>query len=224
MGASTLLVASMATPAQAFMVDLGTGTSLEGWQISNDGGASYISPTARLDSNALWPDPFGTPGVWQGMFEFFVPDDVENVSLSIFDIGVDDRVVLSLNGTVIPGANAVIFGSVGSGVHDFGDGRGPVDFEFTGSSNWLKGDPLVTSENFIYGGVNQLIAYVNNTNTGDPAALPVDEVELTAFFMQAEVNGDPKAPTSVPEPSSFISLLGLSVMAGLCKLGKSVLS
>ncbi len=221
-GTLALLVTSVATPVQAFTVDLGTGTNLEGWQISNDGGASYLSPTARPGSDALWPDPFGVPGVWQGMFEFFVPDDVENASLSIFDIGVDDRVVLTLNGIPIPGANDVIFGNIGSGVHDFGDGRGPVPFEFTGSENWLQAnpDPLVTSANFIYGGVNQLIAYVNNTNTGDPTALPVDEVEITAFFMKAEVNAEPKRP--VPEPGSLISLLGLGVMAGIGKLGQGM--
>lgn len=215
-GIVTSLLAIATLPASAFEYDFSTSTNLSAWQVSVDNGTSFSPSQVNPDSpDLLWPKPFGEPGVWLGMFEFFLPEDAQDVSLSFFDIAADDRVVFSLNGDLIAGSDHVIFGSTGMGIHDFGDGNGAVPFNFS-NSNWESEnpEPLVVTTGFILGEMNRLIAHMNNTGTGDPSAPATDQGNLTAMYTNGKVSYTTKqaAETKVPEPGLALSL-GLFCLA-----------
>jgi hypothetical protein len=202
-------------------IDFSTNVDAAAWQVSSDGGLSYIPNTSV---NSVSPGILGTPGVWQGLFEFFLPADIASAEMSIFNLVVDDRIVMSLNGNIIPGADAVIFGNGGVGIHDFGDGAGSVAYDFVGSPRWKQPDPyqVVVSSGFIFGGTNQLIAYVNNTGTGNPTAQPTNAGLSTAFGISGSITTSKvEKKLSIPEFSSAMSLLGLGIFGLLMSIIKS---
>jgi hypothetical protein len=208
-GVVTSLLAIATLPASAFEYDFGTRTNLSAWQVSVDNGASFSPSQVYQNSpHELWPKPFGEPGVWLGMFEFFLPENAEDINLSFFGIGANDRVVFSLNDDLIAGSDHVIFGSTGMGIHDFGDGNGAVPFNFA-STNWQSEDPdpLVVTEGFILGGMNRLIAHMNNTGVSNPAAPATNTGLETAMYVDGKVTYSVTPDeTKVPEPGLALSL------------------
>lgn len=205
-GLAVSLMMTSATPATAFEYDFGTRTNRDAWQISVNNGESF-SP---------WPEQLGTPGVWLGLFEFFLPEEAQDVNLSFFNIGANDRVVFSLNGNLIPESAHVIFGGTGMGIHDFGDGNGAVPFNFA-NTNWQSANPspLTLTDGFVLGGINRLIAHMNNTGTGDPSAPATDRGLSTAMYAEGKITYSVSSEdTKVPEPSMVLSfgLLGLALI------------
>jgi|GEM_PF-2099965 len=173
-------------PASAVTFNFGTSTNAGNWQVSADGGQSY-RPNEATNTDLVTPGILGTPGVWQAVYEFTLPEYATAAELIINRLGADDRIVLSLNGSIITEANDLIFDGSGSGIHDFGDGNGPVPFEFSGT-DWTQPDSeIVLTSGFKFGEVNQLIAHVNNTGNGNPNALPTSDGLNTAFRVEGLV-------------------------------------
>lgn len=208
-----LLIFALAAPASASptIIDIST-TDATKWDI--DWGGGYVPAS---DAGGGFIGFGGTNGVWKARIAFSLPAVVTSVQLTISDIQVDDRVVLQLNGVTIPGANNIIHDVVGLGVHDFGDGAGAIAFDFDGGTNWaqLPPVPVVLSSGFILGGVNELVAYVNNTGTTAPGALPSDGGGPTGLRIDATLAIDvPNGEVPVPAPASLPLLA-----AGLAALG-----
>ncbi len=165
-------------------------------------GGAYV-PAAEADGFPDYLKPnVGGAAVWQARYRFSLPAGASGVTLVISDISVDDRAVLGLNGTIIPGADHVIFDTTGPGIHDFG--AGAVPHVFTSLPN------VAVSTGFLIGGENELIAYVNNTGSSFPGA-GVSAGGPTALRVIGELSYELAQADAVPV-SATLTLLGVGLV------------
>ena len=212
---SWLVALALMTVAEAGAVSINIGTALNAssWTIDSDG----FTFTAFQDGSAITVTSTGnrlgsTPlnlstwdGVWKATLTFILPAGATNVALNTTAILPDDKLILALNGADF--ADHMVF-----------DTTGPGTFFRNGASEsvtYTNSQTVSLTSGFILGGVNTLVAYINNTDTADPNAPPSNfqfDAAATALTLGGAVTFD--VPTSgAPEPGVLLlTAAGLAAM------------
>lgn len=146
----------------------------------------------------------GSPSVYTLSNTFTLPTGFSNASLSITSLSIDDRGILSLNGTQISDAGI------------FGPGAGSLTLSLGGPNNaytYLHGNGAqsVTVTSGFLTGLNTLEILVNDTNSGIFGEPLASGVNISSAFLAASVSYDDEAVVGVPEPGT-IGLLGFGVL------------
>jgi hypothetical protein len=168
-----LMISACATPALAGQIDLSsTKKNIHNWQVSEVSDGNVISAPARFVHRTIFGGlaafsfPFsrknGYPqndGYWYADIGFTLPANTASATLKISALGVDDRAVVELNGTIV--TDAGLFGP-GAGFMTYTDGGTNETRTFAngnGVQNVKIHQGLVT-------GANDLRIIINNTGDG----------------------------------------------------------
>jgi hypothetical protein len=212
-------VFGLVSVAQADTVDIGTANAAN-WTVTADGSTFAAfelggAVTMTSTGNSLGASPIDLTkfdGVWLAKLTFTFPADAINIALNTTSLLADDKLVVSLNGTDI--GNALVGGGTGAGTF-FRNGASE-------SVVYSGNQALSVSSGFVLGGTNNLIVYVNNTDTTDPNAAPSNfafPTADTAFELAGAVTYSESAQSAVPEPQSALWFgLGGAILAGVRRL------
>ena len=214
--------------AAAVSVPIHSAANASAWTIDAQGLAgpaqqlgpfpNYISVSSNGDGSgtafAAGFDAYSWDGVWSATYRFELPADATNIRLVIDQIEADDKIVVSLNGSVIPNASYVVSNSTGTGSFNFGTGQ--VPFEFPGFTPGIQ-----ASTGFQAGAQNSLTLFVNNTGSTDPAA-PSAPLIAGVDGTTATFSGQLSYITAVPEPSGMSLLVfGMAAVSAALRVDKS---
>ena len=210
-----LALVTLAPAAFADTIDLSTFTgnwTLTGAGATNavadvlgNGGISFTSNARRTGTFVNGASLAAFDGFWTASISFFLPADV-NVFGSFSNLIADDRVVLYFNGNVIGDGGLGIPASGSTlGKMELTDGGGDQPFTFDSTDSSGSG-----SNGFILGGVNTLVAVINNTGSGVAGSTKTfgGDGDAAGFRVQASVRFTP-----VPEPAGLSVLLGAGLVA-----------
>ncbi|HEV3333472.1 MAG TPA: hypothetical protein VG096_20955 [Bryobacteraceae bacterium] len=211
---AAMAVLSLVPVASADMIDGSTGTGA--WTVSGagatnatadvlgSGAISFTSNGRRTGTFVNGASLAAFDGYWTASFTFFLPSTATDVSGSFSNLFADDRVVLFFNGNEIGdgGIGIPASGSV-AGQMELTDGGGDQPFTFASSDSAGSG-----SGGFILGGVNTLLAVINNTGSGVTGTTKtfLGDGDGSVFRLQAEV-------TFAPEPAGLSTLVGGCLVA-----------
>jgi hypothetical protein len=114
-------------------------------------------------------------GAWYADYSFAIPRRAHDITFDFFDLGVDDRAVLLLNGSAL--GNATIFGATGAGQHTFAPGEAASPFTFTQTTEGeVSGDDnslFIVGDKDPRGKENVLRLSVNNTGNTYPGSTAI---------------------------------------------------
>jgi hypothetical protein len=159
------------------------------WEVSSNAGGSLVSapavffgdednyPTIGIPTN--WTD---NDGFWYATTTFTLPANAIKPTLAIASLYADDRVVVELNGNVIPSASTGIY-APGGGDMLFSD-SGTIEAWNFPTTQGAKVDHVT---NGFVTGTNTLTLIVNNTGTGINGGLLADGANGTEVGMTARV-------------------------------------
>jgi hypothetical protein len=210
---SGLLLLAINSPIEADAIAIDTG--LANWTVSIPSagvanvvpfigvdGRTYLCLDTHCDGPGTWVpgasvDTFD--GFWFADLTFSLPAQASDVRLTFSNFLVDDRGVMSLNGTNIA-ATATAFGGLTNASMVFTDGGPNIPYTFS--------DPFTSgtvSGGFNIGGLNTLEVIVNNTFNGAigpvkrlmPAGGDGTDIKLVGAITF----------TATPEPSNMILVL-----------------
>jgi hypothetical protein len=143
-------------------------------------------------------------GFWTATFSFFLPASATDEIATLVSLGADDRVVLFLNGNEVAdgGLGIPASGDI-AGKMEFTDGGGDQPFTFNGADSSGSG-----SGGVILGGINTLVAVLNNTGSGVTGTTKTyaGDGDGAIFRIQGNI-------TYVPEPSGISMLFGGCLVA-----------
>ena len=203
---SWLLALALITVTEAAAVSINIGTALNAgsWTIDSDG---FTFPafqngnaiTVTSTGNRLGTTPLNLStwdGVWKATLTFALPSNATNVALNTTGIAPDDKLILALNGADF--ADHLVF-----------DGSGPGTFFRNGASEgviYTSSQAVSLTSGFILGGLNTLVAYINNTDSAAPNAPPSNfqfDAAATALTLVGTVTFDVPA-SGAPEPGVLL--------------------
>lgn len=162
--------------------------------------AAVCTPAAAATIPISLNVPSGSDGFWTFSTTFSLPSGFTSPSLQMTLFEVDDRAVLSLNGTAI--ASSGVFGP-GTGTFQFTSGgpNNPYTFLY-GSRIGFTAFPAITS-GFV-AGVNTLDFIINNTGNGI-FGVSTNGGGPTDFQFNATVSYG--VASGVPEPATWAMML-----------------
>jgi hypothetical protein len=173
------------------------------WEVSSNAGGSLVSAPAvffadeggypTIDIPASWTD---NDGFWYATTTFTLPANAIKPTLAIASLYADDRVVVELNGNVIPSASAGIY-APGDGEMVFSDGGTLEAWNFPVAN----GAKVAHVTNGFVSGTNTLTLIVNNSATGISGGLQADGANGTEVGMTARVIY--KLPASTADTSKL---------------------
>jgi hypothetical protein len=212
LAAALLLTLDSGPIAKAGQIDIGTSTA--SWTVTG-AGAAGATPYKVADGITISSDrgrngTFVTggslanfSGYWYGEYDFTLPSDATNISLTYSNLYVDDRVVVELNGTDI--GSWYLNPTTTSGVMEFAPASGNTPYTFTNGVAYGSGS---ATSGFIVGGLNTLKLIVNNTDDVNPMT-PTRSFQDDAAVTYVQLDG---GVTFLPEPAT-LSLLALGGLA-----------
>lgn len=161
----------------------------------------------------------GVPSFYTANFDFVLPTNFTDASLTITQLYADDRGVVRLNGGDIFAAG--LLGFLHTGSFDFNDGNGavPYYFEDVGVQN------VVVASGFVAGS-NSLRLLINDTGNGIFGVLangPNGPSGTTGYNFAAHVDYRLREIDAVPEPESWaLMILGFGAVGGMMRVRRRV--
>ena len=212
-GAATVAL-TLAPAASATTIDFSTSNGA--WTVSGAGATDatpflFPSGAISLSNNGHSSGTFVTggsaaafDGFWTASFSFFLPATATDAIGTLVSLTADDRVVLYVNGNLAAdGGLGIPPGGSIAGKMEFTDGGGDQPFTFDSSDSSGSG-----SGGFILGGINTLVAVINNTGSGVTGTTKTfaGDGDGATFRIQGSV-------TYAPEPTGISMLLGGCLVA-----------
>jgi hypothetical protein len=204
----------------AVMLDLGTPGNAAIWRITAAGAVQAPSfqtnvnrnGSISITNNSLVSGNFvqgasasNYNGFWIAQSDFVIPSGATSVQLQFSQLWANDRVVLSLNG--VPIGNATFGGGTGVGLMKLDESGSDVPYTFSE----LNAGTITSGFNI--GGINTLRMTINNTgiNFQSPTVAAAFANDGTVANLQTAT----LSYMPVPEPSSFLLLVGLGLVGVL---------